>query len=611
MAVDPGRRCLKVLVVEAWWGRPVVKQHLLVDIQEEGLFSAEEVRDHLRKEVPELLNWPVALAMPQDQAISQILDLPKVAPEEVHRLVESETVQLSGLSERSIIYDYVPLPDVGRFQNPYWITLCQEEQVVEQIHRLGLNDEQAAEVSASANGLITAYQAMEKDPGNAVLVDLGASSTMVALLVNGQRVYATSYAVGGDQFSEAIATQRDCGLEAAEEWKCTRNLFEGEDALPSFWPMVDHWFHHMRRILSEWLADHPREKLEESSFRWMLLGGGASQKGLLKYLCNRTGLSVDHWVVPVDPRDRVTTDRYAVVYGIALEAILKGPDSTSLLPAAFREARRRRQRLEKFHFLNFLLVVAVAVLLGVGTWNKLKLLDRKSQLLNQAQGALQTMENSADAVGQMAREYAQVQPILEQRARTMNLLTTLSGLYELRGKHDFWMVLFADDISYANAEPLKVANTGKEGTNAPAEPAARTEGSSIAAGAGAATTSSLSATNRAAFSFPRRGGYILELCIPSQGEAMRKALNQIVSELKQHPHLKNVDSLPAERRRQLVNPAVLLPEKHFSLLIEPSQKEFVWNPSMGSEAIGHDPVSGGRRDQEGRRLPWQQPETDR
>ena len=75
-------------------------------------------------------------------------------------------------------------------------------------------------------------------------------------------------------------------------------------------------------------------------------------------------------------------------------------------------------------------------------------------------------------------------------------------------------------------------------------------------------------------------GFITEVCLPEQGEAMRRSLSQLVNDLKQSQLFQNVDSLAADRRRNLVDPAVLLPE-HFTLVLELPQARF---PTQDSAA---------------------------
>jgi hypothetical protein len=62
--------------------------------------------------------------------------------------------------------------------------------------------------------------------------------------------------------------------------------------------------------------------------------------------------------------------------------------------------------------------------------------------------------------------------------------------------------------------------------------------------------------------------FIAELCIPEQGEARRRDLNQLVAALRGSGLFQNVDSLPEDQRRPLADPSVVLAESHSALLLE-------------------------------------------
>jgi hypothetical protein len=123
-------------------------------------------------------------------------------------------------------------------------------------------------------------------------------------------------------------------------------------------------------------------------------------------------------------------------------------------------------------------------------------------------------------------------PLLKQQRHTLDTLQTLALLQQARSNQSFWYVLFADPASYFAARPWGETNPPPQtATPAPA---------------------------------PALNGFIVELCLPEQGDAMRLTLSQLVTNLKQSNLFQNVDSLPADRRRSLVDPGVLLPE-HFAL----------------------------------------------
>jgi hypothetical protein len=62
--------------------------------------------------------------------------------------------------------------------------------------------------------------------------------------------------------------------------------------------------------------------------------------------------------------------------------------------------------------------------------------------------------------------------------------------------------------------------------------------------------------------------YIAELCIPRGGGGPLSTLSDIVEELRRRTIFRNVDALPPERRRNLVNPAVVVSNRVYALSLE-------------------------------------------
>ena len=183
IGIDLGSSHLKVLLAEQAFGRLRILEHRLVDLQEESLLSQEEINAHLRKIVQEMGHYPVALTVPQHLCLSHLVDLPPARDGEIQRLMEQETKNLSGLSDSSMVYHYHPLRPFGRMANPFWLTISREPEIQAQINRLATEDNglSVAAVSSIADSLITTYLACRPATKRVVLIDLGATSTVVAL----------------------------------------------------------------------------------------------------------------------------------------------------------------------------------------------------------------------------------------------------------------------------------------------------------------------------------------------------------------------------------------------------------------------------------------------
>ena len=110
LAVDAGSRCIRLLLLENRFGKLKVLRQDALDLQEEGLVSPEELKAHLQTTLADWGRPPLALTLPQQIAVSQIVDLPPVPDSEARQLIEAETIKLSGLSETAMVYDFTRVP---------------------------------------------------------------------------------------------------------------------------------------------------------------------------------------------------------------------------------------------------------------------------------------------------------------------------------------------------------------------------------------------------------------------------------------------------------------------------------------------------------------------
>jgi hypothetical protein len=186
----------------------------------------------------------------------------------------------------------------------------------------------------------------------------------------------------------------------------------------------------------------------------------------------------------------------------------------------------------------------VTVVLATGTWQKLSWISRKHALVSQAQSAL-TAASSADRLSaELAVKYEMVRPVVVRQRETFDALATLALLQRARSNQSFWYVLFATRREYFLARPYPT-------------------------------------TNDAAFPLPpgptptvTKDGFVVELCVPEAGEAARRVVGQLVTELKRSPLFRNVDSLPDDRRRMLADPAVVLADGHFALELDLAENPY-------------------------------------
>lgn len=567
LALDAGSRCIKLLLAESDFGRVRIVKEELIDLQAEGLVSADETKAHLHSRLAEWGQPPLALILPQHLSTSQVVDLPLAPESEVEKLIQNETVKLSGVSESRIVYDFVRTDTAAKNRQQFWVTLAQEGDIRERIARLGVEPEDLCEVTTTANALIAAYRASSPLSSRAILVHLGAQTTVVVVLVAGQGVFATSFQMGGDFFTRSLARLRKCSEETAESLKRATNLLSGLDACPDFAGVVDGWVAELKRQLNEWFEHNPALAPEAASFELVACGGAFDQQGLLDYLKAQAGLSLQPWPTGVQPEAVSPSKRFEVAFGAALQVLGHSAQPVSLLPDDYRAAWRKRLIRQRLELASFGLAALCLVVFALVTWRQISLINHKQALLDKVQAAQEAVEANDALTAELYTEYEGFRPLFARQQNTLDTLKTLALLQQTRSNRSFWYVLFADQQSYFN-QPATLSTTNRlSRTNVfAAASRPRITGGLAANGA----TFGLTTTNLS----PAKAGFIAELCIPEDADSARRVRRELVDELKQQKLFSKVDLLSDDLRRNLSESKVVIPDRDFVLALDFAETQF-------------------------------------
>ncbi len=557
LALDPGSRRLKLLLAETDFGRLRLLQEELIDLQAEGLLSPEEIRQHLFARLEDWGRPAVALVLPQHLSMSQVLDLPLAPESEVERLIAGETIKLSGAAETKIVYDFVRTDSTTPNRQRFWVTVCQESHIRERIVGLGLEQEDISEVTTTANALIAAFRAAAPDISRAILVHLGAQTTAVVILLAGQGAFAATFQMGGEFFTRALARLRACSEDAARSLKREKNLLTGPDAFEPFAEVVDGWAAELKRQLNDWFKDNPKLAPEAGSFTLVASGGGFLQPGLLEYLQTQAGLDLKPWPAPIEGESLMASPGFEVALGAALQALGYSPQPVSLLPEDYRQAWQKRLVRQRVETASFVLLSLCVLLLALGTWKTLSLVNSKEALLKKVQAGQDAVEANDALTAELVSEYENLRPILASQQNTIDTLKTLSLVEQSCGKSNLWFVLLSDQQSYFS-RPLAVLST-----NRPAK--TNLLGMVIEPRALPLNPQLSGALSNVALAKP---GLIAEICVPGDAEGSRQSLSDLVNNLKQQSLFSKVDLLSDDLRRALADPKVTVPERDYVLALD-------------------------------------------
>jgi len=560
IAIDVDARNIKIVLAQKFLNKIAFLRKEVVDLPD-YIENNEIAQSTLKNEVASIIeslgHYPVAISLSQHLTLSQVIDLPPASQTDIQRMIQGEAHRIAGLSQTKIIWDYAPLKPYGKHTHSFWVTLCQEQEVFKAIDRLGIEKEEVCGITSTGNALITAYLKKYPETVSTVLVELGMRSTTIAILYEGQGIYTTSIALGLELFAESLSSSIGCSTQEAIDIICKKNLFYGNDKSDLYCSLIDGWLQELYRIVGEWLTDNFESRLNLQSLQFVLCGN-ACNEFLIDYLNKKpTSPHFSQWYYEDDEERTYPPGFFAVAKGVSLQALGGTAQSASLLPDELKSSWQKLKIAQVIQSVCILLVFLFLILLGVGTWQTAFAARQKSILRSQIEYGLKLAEQLENTKSVILQNYEKLRTVLYKKQVTMDTIQTLELITLSRSNKPMWFVLFADEQTYFNAPPLS-------GTNEPPQP------DGVVIMGPLLPTLEHSATNKVVV----RPGYVVEVCIPEEGDTMRKTLSQLVSDLKRDPRFRNVDTIPFEQRRLMADQKTVLPDKHFAIFMELATNEF-------------------------------------
>lgn len=558
--IDAGSQRTRILVASVARGRPRFVRALVLDPFEDGTVSPEELREDVRQRLREIAPEALILVAPPQQVLRHVLDTPPADSAHTRSVVEREASSIGGLSESPWAFDSARLRPFGRLAHPLGAAFLRQDHLDALLDAWTDDPHLVFDIRTAGDALATAFLASPAPDRNAVLVDLGARHTGITVLVDSQPVYSTSFPVGSDAFTTALSADRGCPAETAEALKRADPPAVNAKETPALHAALLAWLHDLERTLQEWRDDHPDLSAAAAGWRVILAGGGALQPGLPSALSRLGTRPFDAFPTLRFPAGNGTlppTADFAVCWGALLLALGTHPGvaAPTFLPAPIRQHWARQRLWRGLLMLNLAFAGVLALLLFLTASRQEALLARKRAWKAEATQALGHARDIRIVSEGFNTRMEALRPVLEQQRQTVETLQVLGVLQRQRTNAQHWYVLLADALSYAS------------GTNTFAPPAPpRPPEARLTVAPTLTPTNPPPSLARA---------FIAEVCLIPQGESMRQTLGELVGELKRFTLFRNVDVLPAERRRSLVDTNLIFAERHFALELNLSEAELL------------------------------------
>lgn len=269
--------------------------------------------------------WPTraaaVLAIPSGTV--RLFSFPDVPAREVRQAIIWELQRVLPYAVEDATIDLIPVPRSGPGQDGAWLAAaCRADELGERVRHLRLQGLNPVAVEVQPLPLWRLALLRHPSAPDAAVLDLGANGSRLLIIANGSPDLFRDVAIGGADFTRAIAA--GAGVPEAEAERLKRTRFQEE--LPLEWLETP-----LRELLTE--IDRSLRFVRQQGGtlpeRVLACGGGAGWPALLGLLAENLGLPVEPWHVPVEvtaaPADDTPSPDTAFVSAVAMASWDRAP----------------------------------------------------------------------------------------------------------------------------------------------------------------------------------------------------------------------------------------------------------------------------------------------
>lgn len=430
VGLDIGSASVTVAAVRSKKGSLALERFLhlpLEDLAADGadITSATSIARAVAKKMADrgIPTRDVVVGVSGRDAIIRYSHLPQMPAWRLDLLMQYEVQDTAEKTGEPLSADYRVVPGAGD-GNLILVALAKDARVLETIRTweaAGVRAGGARPVPA-ATGDCFRFLGDDAENGTVLVVDIGRTSSEIALVETGELIFARSVQTGGEAFTERLSKLLGLDRDAAEEAKRSGQTPDGE-------PIDEGAYQGPRQQLAGVIQasiEFARGQLKRKKLavdKVLLTGGGARVSGLADAVGKALGCKAALFdAIPgidlsrANPSSREDAERYGLeatnALGLALSAVLPTATHLDLLPLEIKRGLERRHRT--IPAIAAAGALGVALLLGFGT----AFIARSGESGRAAQ--LQAARGEVKARLEQHRERARVNEARESELRALS-----------------------------------------------------------------------------------------------------------------------------------------------------------------------------------------------
>ena len=380
LGLDIGGFCARAVWAEMRGNKPFVTRTEMMRLPAGSTDSTQAIKPWVEK--LKLENHPCVIAVSGQSCMFQPFLLPPNDPRTPEQAAAMEVIQFNEMASDAMSYAFQPF-SFNAGEKRLLLAMTRPailDQALESARRLELD---VIDVVPSPAALFNAGEAVLPSHGEPYMyVDIGNSSTSVAVGADCGLIFARAFAGGGNLFTEALALSEDISIGQAENFKTRKASLSGETGGETLVAAADMWISELQSCFSVYQSVFGERKTRIQKI--VFAGGGALLGGFPEYVGKKLGIET---VLLKDFPGMESLHNgagFAVAAGLSAAGLGCETASLSLLPANVRnELHFRKQK--PFWIAS---AVTVAAILGVCLYAGSRQLKRMHKHLRQQQAAL-------------------------------------------------------------------------------------------------------------------------------------------------------------------------------------------------------------------------------
>jgi type IV pilus assembly protein PilM len=437
--IDIGNRALKAVRLSHGPAGLVIDDFDVVE-HEQVLSNAGDNRESLIHSAlsnfvqrHDLKKTPVAIGVSGQSSFARFIKLPPVEPRKIPEIVRFEAIQQIPFPLDEVEWSYQLFTDPKSPDVEVGIFAMRKDLVNEHI---GYFTGAGMNVQTVQMNPLAVYNAMYHDDrikGTTMIVDLGAENTDL-IIAEGETIWLRSIPIGGNKFTEALASQFKLKFPKAEELKRNAATSKyGRQILQAMKPVFNELVSEIQRSIGFYASVHRDSRIS----RVLALGGTFRLPGLQKYVQQNLqigGRRIDRFSAgaPADPKAGTLFNENilssASAYGLAIQALGGAKINSSLLPMHIRREKMWRDKTPWFGVAAAIFVAAPLLAYGAVYFGQTQLasnapIDRdNTHILQQGQKLSGDWDSQVESAGQPDRTRAVNYQSLRNGRSTQNTL---------------------------------------------------------------------------------------------------------------------------------------------------------------------------------------------